>query len=86
MPTASFWGLYCQPWTYFKPCSSIPIANFEQVNAGWNDLVTNGLVHFMLDKFAKQKRTLNNIKHVDKKYERCSNVFIADFEKVFTHV
>ena len=24
----------CQLWTYFTPCSSVSIVNFEQVNAG----------------------------------------------------
>ena len=31
----SFWCLYYQLWTYFTPCSSVSIVNFEQVNAGW---------------------------------------------------
>ena len=35
MPIASFWFLYCQLWTYFTPCSGVPIANFEHVIAGW---------------------------------------------------
>ena len=26
--------LYCWLWTYFRPCSSVFIVNFEQVNAG----------------------------------------------------
>ena len=34
-PFASFWFLYCSLWTYFTPCSSISIVNFQQVNAGW---------------------------------------------------
>ena len=33
--THSFWCIYCQLWTYFTPCSSVFIVNFEQVNAGW---------------------------------------------------
>ena len=32
---ASFWCLYCQLWTYFTPCSTVSIVNFEQVNADW---------------------------------------------------
>ena len=32
---ASLWCLYSQLWTYFTPCSSVSIVNFEQVNAGW---------------------------------------------------
>ena len=28
----SFWSLYFQPWTYFTPCSSVSIVNFEQEN------------------------------------------------------
>ena len=35
LPLASFWCLYCKLWTYFIPCSSVFIVNFEQVNAGW---------------------------------------------------
>ena len=31
----SFWCLYCYLWTYFTPCSSASIVNFEQVNASW---------------------------------------------------
>ena len=30
--------LYCKLWTYFIPCSSISIDNFEQVNAGWSGI------------------------------------------------
>ena len=26
---------YCQRWTYFTPCSSVFIVNFEQANANW---------------------------------------------------
>ena len=26
--------LYCKVWTYFTPCSSVSIVNFEQVIAG----------------------------------------------------
>ena len=32
MPTGWFWCLYCLLWTYFTPCSSASIVNFEQVN------------------------------------------------------
>ena len=34
-PMASFWCLYCQLWTYFTPCSSVSIVNFEHVNIEW---------------------------------------------------
>ena len=37
MPLASFWYLYCSLWTYFYPCSTVSIVNFEQVNAGWGN-------------------------------------------------
>ena len=33
--THSFWCNYCQLWTYFTPCSSVFIVNFEKVNADW---------------------------------------------------
>ena len=33
-------------WTYFTPCSSVSIVNFEQVNAGWE--YTKRLTHFWL--------------------------------------
>ena len=33
-PERRHW-LYCWLWTYFTPCSSVSIVNFEQVNAGW---------------------------------------------------
>ena len=29
------WCLYCWLWTYFRPCSSASIVNFEQINADW---------------------------------------------------
>ena len=35
-PMAFFWCLYCQLWTYFTPCSSASIVNFEQENAGFH--------------------------------------------------
>ena len=31
---ASFRCLYCEFWTYFPPCSSVSIVNFNQVNTG----------------------------------------------------
>ena len=33
---ASFWCLYCSLLTYFTPCSSVSIVNFEQVNNKWD--------------------------------------------------
>ena len=35
-PSALFWCLYCYLWTYFTPCSSVSIVNFERVIAGWD--------------------------------------------------
>ena len=32
---ASFWCLYYQLWTYFTPCSSVSVVNFEYVNTNW---------------------------------------------------
>ena len=34
-PIASFWCFYCELGTYFTPCSSVSIVNFEHVTAGW---------------------------------------------------
>ena len=34
-PVASFWCLYCLLWTYFTPCSTVFIVDFEQLNADW---------------------------------------------------
>ena len=31
----SFWCLYGELWTYFTPCSSVPIVNFKHVITGW---------------------------------------------------
>ena len=36
---ALFWCLYCYFWTYFTYCSSVSIADFEQINAGWVTLL-----------------------------------------------
>ena len=33
IPERHLWYLYSQLWTYFTPCSSVSIVNFEQVNA-----------------------------------------------------
>ena len=33
---ASFCSLFCWLWTYFIPCSSVSIVNFEHVTAGWS--------------------------------------------------
>ena len=35
MPVVSFCCLYCQLGTYFTPCSSASIVNFEHVIASW---------------------------------------------------
>ena len=45
-PVALFWCVYCSLLTYFTPCSSVSIVNFEQVNAGWGE--TSFATHFML--------------------------------------
>ena len=42
-PMASFWYLYCELGTYFTPCSSVSIVNFEQVaykNSSLNALLS----------------------------------------------
>ena len=39
-PMASFWCFYWELWTYFTPCSSVFIVNFENVIADW-DLIYN---------------------------------------------
>ena len=35
-PLSLFWCLYFWVWTYFTPCSSISIFNFEHVITGWD--------------------------------------------------
>ena len=35
-PMASFWCFYWELWTYFTPCSSVFIVNFEHVIADWD--------------------------------------------------
>ena len=32
-PLVSFWCLSTQLWTYFTPCSSVAVVNFEHVDA-----------------------------------------------------
>ena len=34
-PLTSFWCLYFLNWTYFTPCSSVSIVNFEHVIGDW---------------------------------------------------
>ena len=34
-PVASFWCHFCYLRTYFIPCSSVSIVNFEHVIDGW---------------------------------------------------
>ena len=34
-PVRSFWYLNCYPGTYFTPCSSISVVNFDHVIASW---------------------------------------------------
>ena len=36
-----YWHLYCGLWTYFTPCPSVFIVNFEQVNTGWLEIGVN---------------------------------------------
>ena len=40
-PFTSFWCFYCKLWTYFTPCSSVSIVNFEHVNADWDYELTH---------------------------------------------
>ena len=42
-PLALFWCLYSYFWTYFTPCSSVSIVNFEQINAVWDLRVQNNV-------------------------------------------
>ena len=42
--TRSFWCLYWQIWTYFTPCFSVPIVNFEYVFVGWVEINQNGFL------------------------------------------
>ena len=55
---ASFWYLYCYLLTYFTPCSSVYIVNFEQVNAGW-EWNSNNPFQF----FQPPKKLHENISH-----------------------
>ena len=41
------WCLYCWLWTYFTPCSSFSIINFEQVNAGWETSLATQTAHYI---------------------------------------
>ena len=43
---ASFWYIYCYIWTYFTPCSSISIVNFEHVIAGWESFLQIEIIFF----------------------------------------
>ena len=45
---ASFWYLYCKLRTYFTPCSSVSIVNFEHVISDWEPIKLVGLVFFLL--------------------------------------
>ena len=36
-PIASFRCLYCLLWSYFTPCSTVSIVNFEHVIADWTN-------------------------------------------------
>ena len=44
-PLASFWYLSYWLWTYFTPCYSVAIVNFEDVIAGW-DSITYYVRHY----------------------------------------
>ena len=35
-------------WTYLTPCSSVSVVNFEQVNAGWQEIHFNYLFPYWL--------------------------------------
>ena len=54
-PLASFWYLYCSLWTYFTVCSSVSIADFEQVNAGWATIKNTRKLWPRLEQNAKKK-------------------------------
>ena len=53
-PFGSFWFLYCQLKTYFTPCSSVSIVNFDQVNAGWGTSETSAGCAKLLKVFKTQ--------------------------------
>ena len=57
-PVASFWCLYCYLWTYFTPCSSVSIVNFQQVITGW--VATMFLIFKFLSNFAPFSSFKNN--------------------------
>ena len=75
----SFWCFYCQLQTYFAPFSRISIADFEQINIGWESisellfLCIAGnvcLELFFNDKKKKTNQQTNKQKHVasDRKF------------------
>ena len=44
-------------WTYFTPCSSVSIVNFEQVNANWGDIAKfNTLRYFVFNTVNERER------------------------------
>ena len=58
-PVASFWCLYCQLWTYFTFCSSVPIVKFEKVNSDWVFLKKQCLTKKVLKTFFSLKFLTN---------------------------
>ena len=64
MLMTSFWCFYFYRWTYFTPCSSVSIVNFEQVNAGWA---------------RTQRHHFRNILPYNKLYDYLRFCFVHDF-------
>ena len=48
--TTPFWCFYYELSTYFIPCSSASIVNFERVNAGWESDINNKSIPLPIQK------------------------------------
>ena len=71
-----FWYLYCWLCTYFKPCSSVSIVNFEQVNvgAGWEVYDLFMTIETIYTYIYEKNIYMNNMKDKSNDYQLVFNI------------
>ena len=80
-----FWYLYCWLCTYFTPCSSVSIVNFEQVNvgAGWEVYDLFMTIETIYTYIYEKNIYMNNMKDKSNDYQLVFNItYHPNFSKL----
>ena len=82
-PLVSFWCLYCWLLTYFLPCSSVSIVNFEKVNAYWDEVFRRCLRLLVNVLYAFNLRSVPRGLLIFSTFSSLPSFFIVDLKQLF---